>query len=114
MFQKSVATVAIIILIITLCIIGISLYRTKYNSKYPPVIANCPDYWDASGNLDISNNFVCVNSMNLGSSTCSNTMNFSTSSWQGDNSLCQKYKWAKSCDLTWDGITDNADLCGSK
>lgn len=113
MFQKSVATVAIIILIITLCIIGISLYRTKYNSKYPPVIANCPDYWDASGNLDISNNFVCVNSMNLGSSTCSNTMNFSTSSWQGDNSLCQKYKWAKSCNLTWDGITDNADICGS-
>ena len=113
MFQKTVATVAIVILIITLCIIGIALYRAKYHSKYPPVIANCPDYWDASGNLDISNNFVCVNSMNLGSSTCSNQMNFSTPSWQGRNSLCQKYKWAKSCDLTWDGITDNADICGS-
>ena len=113
MFQKTVATIAIIILIITLCVIGIALYRAKYHSAYPPVIANCPDYWDASGNLDISNNLVCVNSMNLGSSTCSNSMNFTTSSWQGKNGLCQKYKWAKSCDLTWDGITDYADICGS-
>ena len=111
MFQKTVATVAIVILIITLCVIGIALYRAKYHSKYPPVIANCPDYWDASGNLDISNNFVCVNSMNLGSSSCEPTMNFTTPSWQGRTSLCQKYKWAKSCNLTWDGITDNADVC---
>ena len=91
MFQKTVATIAIIILIITLCVIGIALYRAKYHSTYPPVIANCPDYWDASGNLDISNNFVCLNSMNLGASHCLKSMDFTTSIWQGNNSLCQKY-----------------------
>jgi hypothetical protein len=112
MFQKTVATIAIIILIITLCIIGVALYRAKYHSEYPPVIPNCPDYWDASGNLDISNNFLCVNTMNLGSSGTPKTMNFSTSSWKGNNGLCLKYKWAKTQNLTWDGITDNADICG--
>ena len=25
--------------------IGISLYRNKKNFQYPPVAANCPDYW---------------------------------------------------------------------
>ena len=111
MFQKTVATIAIIILIITLCSIGISLYRTKYHSTYPPVIANCPDYWDASGNVNVPGSFLCVNSMNLGASSCPTTMDFTSSSWQGNNSLCQKYKWAQSCNLTWDGITDNADIC---
>ena len=105
-FQKTVLTVATVILIIYLCFIGIILYRQKNNYTYPPVIANCPDYWDISGNL-------CRNSLNLGKSTCSNTMDFTTAQWSGSNNLSKKYKWAKTCNLTWDGITDNADLAGA-
>jgi hypothetical protein len=107
-FQKSVTTVSIIILIIALCFIGIALYRQKYNSTYPPVIANCPDYWDVSGNL-------CVNSMNLGNTTknCGGPMDFTTAQWNNNSSKCQKYQWAKGCNLTWDGISDNVDLCGA-
>ena len=104
MFQKSVTTVAIVILIITLCFIGIALYRAKYNSAYPPVLANCPDYWDASGNF-------CVNSMSLGNTNpgCTQPIDFTSPQWSG--SVCSKYEWARSCNLTWDGITDNPDLC---
>ena len=104
MFQQTVTTIAIVILIITLCVIGIMLYRAKYNTIYPPVIANCPDYWEASGNY-------CINSMNLGNSKCNVPMDFTKPQWSSSNSMCQKYKWAKSCNLTWDGITENADLC---
>jgi|LauGreDrversion4_1035100.scaffolds.fasta_scaffold1292605_1 hypothetical protein len=106
MFQKTVTTVAIIILILSLCFIGIALYRAKYNSTYPPVIANCPDYWDVSGNL-------CLNTMGLGNSQCNAPIDFSTPQWNNATSKCQKYQWAKSCNLTWDGISDNAELCGS-
>jgi hypothetical protein len=114
MFQKSVATVAIVILIITLCFIGIALYRQSNDSKYPPVIANCPDYWEASGNL-------CVNTMGLGKATCTASpnvckgtrcMDFTLPQWNNTSSMCQKYQWANKCNLTWDGITDNASLCG--
>jgi hypothetical protein len=105
MFQKTVATVAIVILIIALTFIGITLYRQSFNSIYPPVIANCPDYWDVSGNF-------CVNSMGLGNARCIAPMDFSTPQWNNNNSMCNKYKWAKSCNLTWDGISDNASLCG--
>jgi hypothetical protein len=107
MFQKTVSTVAIIILIIALCVIGIALYRQKYNSKYPPVIANCPDYWDVSGNL-------CVNSMKLGNPSCKNTnMDFTQGNFAGTAGMCAKYQWARSCNLTWDGISDNVDACPS-
>jgi hypothetical protein len=105
MFQKSVATVAIVILIITLCFIGIALYRQAYNSDYPPVIPNCPDYWDVSGNF-------CVNSMALGNTRCLAPMDFTRPQWNNNSAMCRKYQWAKSCNLTWDGISDNASLCG--
>jgi hypothetical protein len=105
MFQQTVSTVAIIILILTLCFIGITLYNQKYNSNYPPVIPNCPDYWDASGNK-------CVNSMSLGNmDKCAGPMDFTTAQWSGGDSLCAKYKWAKMCNLTWDGVSSQADQC---
>jgi hypothetical protein len=99
-------SVAIVILIIALCGIGITLYMQKKNIKYPPVIANCPDYWDVSGNL-------CINSMNLGNSQCHAPMNFTTAQWSGNSSMCKKKQWANSCDMTWDGISDRVDICDS-
>jgi hypothetical protein len=107
MFQKVVSTIAIFVLIITLCFIGLSLYRQKNTLNYPPVVASCPDYWDISGNL-------CINSMNLGKSNCNVPMDFTTSQWNSNESKCNKYTWATKCNLTWDGITDNGDVCGSK
>ena len=38
-------------------------------------------------------------------------MDFSYSHWNGKDGLCNKYKWAKKCDLTWDGITTSDDAC---
>ena len=104
MFQKTVSIVAIIILILTLCFIGVALYRQKYNPEYPPVIPNCPDYWDASGNS-------CVNIKKLGNTQCHSDMNFTTAQWSGNTGLCSKYKWAKECNLSWDGITERPELC---
>jgi len=109
-FQDTVLTVAITILIIALCFIGISLYNQKYNSDYPPTIANCPDYWEDQS--DSNNGAKCVNVKNLGNPSCSNSMDFSTGQWMGDSGKCNKSKWAKTCNLTWDGISDNTKICG--
>ena len=108
-FQEIVMTTATIILIISLCFIGLALYRQKYNADYPPVIANCPDYWiDASGNG--SN---CTPDGVNSNGTCTSKMDFTAPNWNGQGTgACNKYKWAQSCNLTWDGITNNADLCG--
>ena len=108
-FQSSVMSIAIVLLIIWLIFIGVSLYKSKYNKEFPPILANCPDYWvDESDKNDGSK---CVNKQNLGNSQCSKIMDFSSSMWTGTDGACAKSKWARSCDLTWDGIDNNATSC---
>jgi len=99
-FQKIVVTIAIVFLIICLVIIGILLIRQKYNQVWPPLVADCPDFWtDMSGN-----GAKCVNVQNLGTCKTKN-MNFSVSPYNGSGGNCQKYNWASSCGVSWDGIT---------
>jgi hypothetical protein len=106
-FQKIVLIAAIIILIIALVVIGIALSGNFNNEEWPPMLSACPDYWkiDGSGNMT-----TCTNIKDLG--TCPPksgekhlVMNFNTTPYTGDNGTCNKYTWAKKCDVTWDGIT---------
>jgi hypothetical protein len=110
-FQNIVMLTATIILLLALIIIGLGLRHQKKNATYPPVIANCPDYWlDQSGN----NGSACKNVQSLGNANCAKVMDFSTTPWSGQKGMCSKYQWAKSCNITWDGISNNAELCGGK
>ena len=105
-FQKIVLYSAIIILIIALILIGISLSYAK-NESWPPMVANCPDYWRIDGS---GNDSKCINTKDLGTCPANNgnkhlEMNFNTSAFTGSNGTCAKYTWAKNCNVTWDGIT---------
>ena len=103
-FQKTVIRVATILLIIALLTIGYLLYRAKLNSVYPPEISQCPDYWKVIGVAK------CENVQNLGNGTCGKVQDFSGREWQGPSGLKRKYEWSKSCDVVWDGITNNPSL----
>ena len=102
-FQKFILFAAIIMLIIALVFIGISLsYST--DTAWPPITPECPDYWtmDASAK--------CVNIKDLGKCRPQGrkkhlTMNFNAPAFTGSNELCSKYRWAKKCGVSWDGIT---------
>jgi len=99
-FQKIVLIAAVIILIIALIFIGIALSNAQ-NNQWPPMVSQCPDYWQADGS---GNNTICTNVMNLG--TCQKSvMNFNSPPFSGENSSCAKYTWANNCGVTWDGIT---------
>jgi len=107
-FQQIVLYIAIILLIIALIVFGSMLYTDQ--KVYPPTQAQCPDYWiDMSGGIGTGG--YCINTKNLGKGECSNRMNFNTGAWTGDDGLCNKQKWAKACDLTWDGVTNNPNAC---
>ena len=106
-FQKMILTVAIIVLIVMLILIGMSLKNSDESMVWPPIVGDCPDYWvDLSGNGG-----ACFNSHSLGKCNIpgnakeKNTMNFDTDPFNTANGLCAKYKWARSCGVTWDGIT---------
>ena len=107
-FQKTVLVVAIVLLLLVLIVVGVALYKKKYSGDFPPVVGDCPDYWIAINN---GTNNICSNVKNLGRAKCPKTMNFNQPNWTGTNGLCNKSKWARACDLTWDGITNNTDAC---
>ena len=112
-FQRKVLLVASILFVLTALFIIYTLYSGKYSKEFPPVVASCPDYWldhqvkDALGNTKSN----CVNVKNLGTCPDQKSNSFDEPQWLGETGECRKSKWAKLCNLTWDGITNNSKVC---
>lgn len=112
-FNKTILFSALIILIIVLIVVGIMLKKALFNTNYPPVISDCPDYWDVS--LNNNNQVTCKNIVKRNSGTCKNDSypveQFYEYASNKSDVICAKYKWAKKCDISWDGITNNSEAC---
>jgi hypothetical protein len=110
-FQKKVVYVFGILIVVILSFVTVVVYNNRNILTGENKIkgTNCPDYWNDYSNGDGSK---CINTKHLG--TCDvEEMNFSLSKWTGDDGNCHKLKWARTCDLTWDGITNNPNIkCG--
>ena len=125
-FQKNSLKIAIVILIIALAIIGWTLYKNRYHSKFPAYTSECPDFWTLTTN-PTNNQLSCgiVNGINAPddskNSKCKQYMDNSgylinKPTWsvfgrQTDDDDCKKYKWSKKCNVKWDGISDNNTIC---
>ena len=105
-FQKLVLTIATILLIVILVIIGISLSNSKVDDNWPPIIGECPDYWvDMSGNGEACFNAHSLGRCNIPSSGEQAAMNFDQAPFNTENGSCAKYTWAKNCGISWDAVT---------
>lgn len=110
-FQRLVLLIASIILILTLTFIGVSMRSKASSTVYPPVIADCPDYWEAEPLNGDPTKPVCKNVKGIGNVNCEKSMNFNSNEFIGDGGFCAKKKWAEQCDLTWDGVTNTNRKC---
>ena len=128
-FVKQVVMIAVIILIIALTMVGVAISNDNTKVDFPPRIDSCPDYWVNANYLKENNimlgdtnvddlNEECVNIKKLGSCNPDDRiMDFGKAPYNnpGDNGpdsgMCAKYKWAKSCNITWDGITNKDNIC---
>ena len=113
-FQEIILVISIVILCFMLLVIGVLMYNRKYGDKYPPVQSTCPDYWKLIKKVNSLTNKEethCENVQNLGTCSDENVKNFNSAEWNGTNGLCNKQKWARRCDLSWDGITNNTRVC---
>lgn len=109
-FQKIVLIIATVLLIFILVIIGSSLSKATTEENWPPIVGKCPDYWiDMSGNGEKCLNSHSLGRCNIPSEGNPNTMNFNKSPFTGDNGDCSKYKWARNCNVIWDGITSGVN-----
>ena len=110
-FQSTILTIAIIVLIIVLILIGIMLSKSSNSAvDWPPIVGECPDYWVDSSTGSEKGGSACLNTKSLGrcnipSDGNPDTKDFSVGRFTGSNSTCAKYTWAKTCAVTWDGIT---------
>jgi|UniRef100_A0A6C0BZF5 hypothetical protein len=106
-FQKTVLVTASIILIISLIVIALILKIAKSNTKYPPEIGVCPDYFlPKSGN-------VCSNPKGLGKNLGDEVTFNGDMACGGDcnkNNLLARCRWSKENGVQWDGIT-NTNMC---
>jgi|UniRef100_A0A6C0JBG0 hypothetical protein len=128
-YKSALLYTAIIILIILLGIVGYMLNYQKKKTNWPPTVSNCPDFWSETparqdnsldGNQDNSNGEtdesppptgICYNNNNIGKESCEKVMDFNETLWKGSEGACNKKDWAKSCNLTWDGITNIDHNC---
>jgi hypothetical protein len=108
-FQKIVLIIATILLILVLVMFGLALHNKKDDITFPPVQAQCPDYWEVKRGKD--GVALCENVQKLGRENCQKEMDFSKLPFIGSNGACNKQKWSRTCGLTWDGITNASGLC---
>ena len=108
-FQKIILIIVTILLIVVLVMFGFAFRDNKKDEKFPPVQGQCPDYWEVKkGKNGIP---LCNNAKKLGKSNCQQDMNFSITPFIGSEGRCNKKKWARACDITWDGITNGGEVC---
>lgn len=128
-FNLLVLNIASIVLIIALIVVGIILYYSVRDSKFPPFETACPSYYmlDPSGNTCIAPSSNTVDSLykqipgNLSPFSKLDTVSpqcvtvplskFSGPNFTDADKLCAKKKWAHGCSVFWDGVTNNPNAC---
>lgn len=110
-FYKTSLMIMILILILCLTVLGVVISNSETSILYPPTVADCPDYYVKNGTGE------CVDeAQQLSENTECQSINpetlFSKNEGIGEeSSLCQKKRWAEGCNVNWDGITNNENIC---
>ena len=126
-FYTMVLFIAIVILILTLTLIGVSMYNQINAVVYPQYLSDCPDYWikneDGTCSVVVGNDSVNALSVKydytrdrkLGNIKVTEPCNLQKKynphqlTYKFDfrnNGWCDNRKWAMTNDIFWDGMTN--------
>ena len=110
-FKMIIVIVFLMILVVLLVIIFRAMKDALVNNEWPGNVSKCPDYWMEDMSSD---DIICSNEKNIVIDTCPKAVNMSTYIYNSKilaTSDCAKAQWARSCDLTWDGVTNKKNVC---
>ena len=119
-FYKNLFISVILSAFLILAMIAYMVYVTKKKQAYPPVFQACPDYYilDAQTGICSANEDVwkvnALPSKSVRTNMYCNNVDFSSNKKLGmgaDSSLCNKKNWSADCGVSWDGISNNPDIC---
>lgn len=110
-FYKNLLISTILSALILLAIVAFIIYTNKHKEIYPPIISNCPDYYNLNEAGKCVNTGVWKNS----DDSC-NMIDFSGNIYTATGTdktsgLCRKKLKALDCKITWDGLTNNFSIC---
>jgi len=106
--EKTIFISTIVVLVVTLSIVAYILNITKKKYVYPPHINQCPDYYQLNSFGDCYDKNEVIHKNN---DQCY-LENLNKTLYQNITSgLCKKKQWAIKCNVSWDGITNNSELC---
>ena len=110
-FYKSILILASLSLIIILTIFGVILSNMSKKQVYPANVSTCPDYYSLVSGSCVTNG-VIFNNKDLNCQKNNFENYIYKSEGKGVNSgLCAKKQWAIKCGVSWDGITNNSNIC---
>ena len=114
-FYKTVCMVALVILTISLALIGRALASSSKDVQFPPNISKCPDNYEMV--YDSIGKFDKCRTIGKVPSGC-DEVNFGDPSYEmpgigSTSGACKKKKWARKCNVDWDGLTNNSLICHS-
>jgi hypothetical protein len=110
-YYKNLLISTILSAILLLAIVAIIIYTTKDKVLYPPIISDCPDYYNLNDAGKCINTGVWKNT----ESSC-DIIDFSGNIYGAagtdkTSGLCKKKLKAQDCKITWDGVTNNFSIC---
>lgn len=110
-YYKTISLIALVILIICLAIIGTAMASSK-DVLYPPYISDCPDFYvkQSDGKCKDVKGIAGTNNTDCTSEDFS-ADDYNMPGMGKSSGLCAKKKWATSCQVNWDGITNNSLVC---
>lgn len=109
---KQVFLWTLAILILTLGVIAYLLYVTKKKYIYPPYVNECPDYYYKNSLGECyDKNMIFFNSLDKCYKENFNKNEYNVQGRGSNSGLCKKKQWADKCNILWDGITNNTNLC---
>jgi hypothetical protein len=107
-FYKFISLLAVFILIVCLAFVASALQVSQKDALFPPHISDCPDFFVKEGTT-------CKATYTLPVSTCDD-VTFEAEQYKQpgmgrESGICKKKEWAQDCNVNWDGITNNQDVC---
>ena len=110
-FYKTILILAGLSLIFVLAIFGVILGNMSKKQVYPANVSKCPDYYSLVSGSCVSSGEVYSN-RDLVCQRFNFDQDMFNSTKTGSNSgLCAKKQWAIRCGVSWDGITNNTNIC---
>lgn len=109
-FQKIILSIAVFILLFSLCVVFFFIFKARGNSVYPPFVSQCPDFWNFRQDKNCFDANHIIPETIVNKNGCERLMDFNEPKFQGKLGMQYKYNWAKQCQTPWDGITNNEKL----